>query len=70
MEFEIREILSPDEKELYMIYHRHNSLTRVDQRNTCVDLIKFVPDPDGGPDILTVRGPSSTPQKLPSSGKC
>jgi len=57
---------SPDGKELYMIYHRHHSLTQVDQRNTCVDLIKFVPDPDGGPDILTVRGPSCTPQKMPS----
>ena len=60
---------SPDGSELYMIYHRHLNLSRVDQRQTCTDLIKFVKDPDGGPDILTVRGPSSTPQKLPSNKK-
>ena len=29
--------------------------------------IRFVPDPDGGPDILTVRGPSNTPMPLPAN---
>lgn len=61
-------IPSPDGEELYMVYHRHtvpdNGGTL---RDVCIDLVKFVKDPDGGPDILTVRGPSSTPQKLPSN---
>ena len=55
-------IPSPDQKELYMIYHRHLNLSQVDQRQTCVDRIAFVDNPDGGPDILTVCGPTSTPQ--------
>ena len=60
-------IPSPDGKELYMIYHRHFSLDKVDQRQTCVDRIAFVDNPDGGPDILTVYGPTSTHQPLPSN---
>ena len=60
---------SPDGKELYMVYHRHNEVGKVHLRQTCVDLIEFVDNPDdpNGPDILTVRGPSSTPQKMPSN---
>lgn len=60
-------IPSPDGTELYMVYHRHNEVGKVHLRQTCVDLIEFVENPDGGPDILTVRGPSSTPQRLPSN---
>ncbi len=58
---------SPDGNELYLVYHRHYSPDQVHLRQTCIDLIEFVEDPDGGPDILTVRGPSSTPQRLPSN---
>ena len=32
---------------------------------TCLDRMKFVPDPEGGPDILTVWGPTVTPQPIP-----
>lgn len=61
-------IPSPDGEELYMVYHRHTVPDNgAVSRSVCVDLVKFVQDPDGGPDILTVRGPSSTPQKLPSN---
>lgn len=60
-------IPSPDGTELYLVYHRHYAVGKVSLRQTCVDLIEFVPNPDGGPDILTVRGPSSTPQRLPSN---
>ena len=60
-------IPSPDGEELYMVYHRHEEMGKLGLRQTCIDLIEFVPDPDGGPDILTVRGPSTTPQKLPSN---
>ena len=60
-------INSPDGEETYMVYHRHNEVGTVSPRQVCVDLVEFVTDPDGGVDILTVRGPSSTPQKLPSN---
>ncbi len=61
-------INSPDGTETYMIYHRHIVPGDVEQgRETNVDLVKFVKDPDGGPDILTVAGPSTTPKKLPSN---
>ena len=33
---------------------------------TCIDRIKFVPNPDGGADLLSVHGPTVTPQPLPS----
>ncbi len=61
-------IPSPDGEELYMIYHRHcepdNGGSR---RETCIDLVQFVKDPDGGPDRLVVRSTSTTPQKMPSN---
>lgn len=60
---------SPDGKEVYMVYHRHSLPGKPwnGGRDTCIDLVEFVPDPDGGPDILTLRGPSVTPQRLPSN---
>ncbi len=58
---------SPDGSELFLVYHRHNSVGVVSPRMTCIDRIKFIENPNGGPDILTVAGPSSTPQPLPSA---
>ncbi len=58
---------SPDGSELFMTYLRHNAATSVRPLNTCIDRIKFVPDPAGGADILSVYGPTVTPQPLPSS---
>lgn len=58
---------SPDQSELYLVYHRHFSTEKVHQRQTCVDQLVFVDDPSGGNDIITTAGPSSTPQKLPSN---
>lgn len=63
-------INSPDGEETYMIYHRHNVVNFADgKRNTCIDLVEFVENPDdpSGPDLLVLRGPTSTPQKLPSN---
>ena len=57
---------SPDGSELYMAYHRHNAVGTVSPRQTCIDKVAFVKNPDGGPDILTVYGPTSTPQPMPS----
>ncbi len=60
-------IYNRDRSEMYMGYHRHVSPSEVEPRMTCLDPMKFVPAPDGGPDILTVRGPSTVPQPLPFS---
>lgn len=50
--------------ELFIVYHRHNSLTEIHTRQTCIDRCGFVTDPDGR-ERLVVYGPTSTPQKLP-----
>ncbi|MBE5770053.1 MAG: hypothetical protein E7336_01630 [Clostridiales bacterium] len=58
-------IYNADRSQIYMGYHRHVSVNDVEPRMTCIDPMKFVPDPEGGPDILTVRGPSTVPQPMP-----
>ncbi|MBQ9133354.1 MAG: family 43 glycosylhydrolase [Clostridia bacterium] len=60
-------VKSPDGTELYMVYHKHVSNSIVEPRQTCIDKVQFVKDPNGGPDILTVNGPSTTSQYLPSN---
>ncbi|MBB5350437.1 GH43 family beta-xylosidase [Haloferula luteola] len=59
-------IESPDGKEIFIVYHRHQSFTQVSPRNLAIDRVRFVPDPAGGPDILQIHGPTSTPQPMPS----
>jgi len=58
-------IYNADRTKMYMGYHRHVNVNEVEPRMTCIDPMKFVPDPDGGPDILCVRGPSTVPQAMP-----
>ncbi|MBQ7011824.1 MAG: family 43 glycosylhydrolase [Clostridia bacterium] len=58
---------SPDESELYVMYHCHNEVGKVSPRQTCLDKVKFVKDPNGGPDILTINGPTTSSQPLPSN---
>ena len=60
-------VTSPDGSELYMVYHQHSSTNLVEPRYTCIDLVKFVPDENGGPDILYVYGPTTTPQPYPAN---
>ena len=50
--------------ELFIVYHRHKSLTEISTRQTCIDRCGFVTDPDGTV-RLVVYGPTSSPQKLP-----
>jgi len=54
---------SPSGK-LYMVYHTHFDMTRMGPRKVAIDLCEFVKNPDGGPDILKVYGPTSTPQTV------
>ena len=56
---------SPDDREMFIVYHRHNTLTETEPRQMAIDRIQFVSQPDG-PDILEIHGPTSSPQPLPS----
>lgn len=53
---------SKDGKNLICVYHTHHSLTQIHPRMTCVDPAEFVPDPNGGDDILVIHGPTDTEQ--------
>ena len=59
-------IKSPDGKELWVAYHQHSSVGVVEPRETRIDRVQFVKNPSGGPDILTINAPSTTPQYMPS----
>ena len=54
---------SKDGKELVCVYHTHLSKDTPFPRVTCVDRAEFVPNPDGGDDMLVIHGPTRTPQK-------
>lgn len=56
---------SPDGKELFMVYHCHHSLIATDPRRLCIDRMEFIEDADGNI-VLEVKGPTVTPQELPS----
>nr|WP_226895358.1 family 43 glycosylhydrolase [Luteolibacter marinus] len=60
---------SPDGKEIIVVYHRHHTLEETEPRALSIDRVRFVPDPAGGPDILQVHGPTSSPQPLPSGAR-
>ncbi|MBQ7172070.1 MAG: family 43 glycosylhydrolase [Clostridia bacterium] len=61
-------VSSPDGSEIFVAYHRHTSVgNEGSSRSICLDRVIFVPDPDGGPDLLRIVGPTSTPQKAPSA---
>ncbi|MBK1833226.1 family 43 glycosylhydrolase [Roseibacillus ishigakijimensis] len=56
---------SPDGEGLFIIYHRHHSSQATEPRQLSVDRVRFVPHPEGGPDILQIHGPTSSPQPMP-----
>lgn len=53
---------SKDGSRMICVYHRHNSMTVVHPRMTCIDPAEFVPDVDGKPDRLIINGPTTTEQ--------
>ncbi len=60
-------VRSPDGGELFVMYHRHSVIGNEGKsRDICIDRVIFVPDPDGGPDLLRIVGPTDTPQPVPS----
>lgn len=60
-------VKSPDQSELWVAYHQHKEVGTVELRRTRIDKVQFVKDPNGGPDIMTINGPSTTPQAVPSN---
>ncbi len=58
---------SPDGSELFVLYHAHQSLTKVNPRPLYLDRLEFRPDPQGGADIPYICGPTVTPQLAPSA---
>ena len=47
-----------------IVYHAHNTPTTVQPRKLCIDTYEFVANPNGGPDILKVNGPTTTDQTV------
>ena len=62
-------IESPDGSEMFFCYHVHFDLNNVGPRRVALDRIWFKADPQGGPDILVLNGPSVEPQRYPSSAR-
>ena len=56
---------SPDGSELFIVYHRHCSLTQTEPRQLSIDRAKFVRQ-ENGPDVLQIHGPTSSPQPMPA----
>ena len=56
---------SPDGKELFMVYHSHHDLQNTEPRQLCIDRMQFTTDAEGNT-VLEVKGPTVTPQAIPS----
>lgn len=57
---------SPDGSELFIVYHRHHSLTQTEPRQLSIDRALFVHQKEG-PDVLQIHGPTSSPQPMPAN---
>lgn len=57
---------SPDGSEHFILYLRNFSPTVTRPLCTGMDRIKFVRNPNGGPDLISISGPTVTKQPLPS----
>lgn len=56
---------SPDGTEMFMVYHSHHDLSTTEPRQLCIDRMQFTTDREGNT-VLEVKGPTVTPQALPS----
>lgn len=56
--------VSPDGSELFVVYHVHNTTSKVHPRKICIDRARFVPT-DSGTDRLEIFGPTHTAQEYP-----
>lgn len=57
-------VRSPDDSELFIVYHQHNDLYTTEPRQMSIDRMQFVPQ-ENGPDILEAWGPTVSPQPMP-----
>lgn len=55
---------SPNSRELFAVYHCHNSLAQTEPRQFNIDRIRFI-DSNDDVDLLEVVGPTITPQLVP-----
>ncbi|NNE00815.1 MAG: family 43 glycosylhydrolase, partial [Pirellulaceae bacterium] len=59
---------SPDDSEMFVVYHRHFDLSTTEPRQMAIDRIQFVPQ-ESGPDELEIWGPTSSEQPMPSGSR-
>ncbi len=57
---------SPDGSELFVLYHCHDAVDTFRKRRLCMDRLTFRENPEGGPDIPVIHGPTVTYQPAPS----
>ncbi|MBQ5649165.1 MAG: family 43 glycosylhydrolase, partial [Clostridia bacterium] len=57
---------SPDGSELFVLYHAHDEVDSYRKRRLCMDRLTFRENPEGGPDIPVIHGPTVTYQPAPS----
>ncbi len=63
-------IVCPELDEIFVTYHRHASVGNCGyDRDICIDRVYFVPDENGGPDILRIYGPTTLPTPAPKFTK-
>ena len=59
-------VVCPELDEIFLTYHCHASRgNKGYSRDICIDRVYFVPSEDGGPDVLKVYGPTTTPAPAP-----
>jgi len=58
-------IKSPDGSELFCVYHTHKNLKNSLPRALAIDRAYFKKNPEGGPDILVIDGPTIDEQPMP-----
>jgi beta-xylosidase len=60
-------IESPDGKELFIVYHTHQQPSRPTwARQLAIDRLTFQPGDSAGADVIVIKGPTDTPQPMPS----
>ena len=58
-------VMSPDDSEMFIVYHCHKSSQEVHPRGLYIDRVKFTEN-GKGEEIMSLYGPTVTPQPMPS----
>ncbi len=63
-------VVCPELEENWVVYHCHSDRgNKGFDRDICIDRVYFVPSEDGGPDVMRVYGPTTTPTPVPKFKK-